>query len=216
LIQPQVTRGITLGLAAVTAALSTALAQVHPTLPIGATAQPAPPVLASDRLQVAPRLELQTSQGALAAAQATQLAVLPAGSQPEAAGRAPALAKRAASQPSPAQSQGQAGSGAASSSSAPPPVPNVPAGSVQDTIVKAFSPYGPGAVQWGLRVAKCESGYNPNAVNPSGPYYGLFQFLRSTFKNTPYGNQNILDPVANASAAAWKYGNYGPGAWGCK
>jgi hypothetical protein len=38
----------------------------------------------------------------------------------------------------------------------------------------------------------------------------------STFKNTPYGNQNILDPVANASAAAWKYGNYGPGAWGCR
>ena len=214
MIQPQVTRGITLGLAAVTAALSTALAQFHPTLPVGATTQPAPPVLASDRLQVAPRLELESSQGALAAAQATQFAALPAVSEPEAAGRAPAIPKRAASQQPAAQ--GQSGSGAASTSSAAAPVPNVPAGSVQDTIVKAFTPYGSAAVQWGLRVAKCESGYNPNAVNPAGPYYGLFQFLMSTFKNTPYGNQNILDPVANASAAAWKYGNYGPGAWGCK
>jgi hypothetical protein len=213
LIQPQVTRGITLGLAAVTAALSTAVAQFHPTLPGGGPAQPPPPVLASDRLQVTPRLELESSQGALAAAQATQLAALPAATQAEVAGRAPALTKRAASQP---PAQAQTSSAAASPASAAAPVPNVPPGSVQDIIVKAFTPFGPSAVQWGLRVAKCESGYNPNAVNPSGPYYGLFQFLMSTFKNTPYGNQNILDPVANASAAAWKYGNYGPGAWGCK
>jgi soluble lytic murein transglycosylase-like protein len=171
-------------------------------------------MLAADRLQVAPGLEMQSSEGALAAAQARQLAQQPAASGAEAAGRAPALVKRTSTPLS--TSQAQAGSGTASSSSAVVPAPNVPPGSVQDVIVKAFTPYGSTAVQWGLRVARCESGYNPNAVNPAGPYYGLFQFLMSTFKNTPYGNQNVLDPVANASAAAWKYGNYGPGAWGCK
>lgn len=159
-----------------------------------------------------PRLELESSQGALAAAQATQIAVVPAAAQPEAAGQAPAVTRRqAAQQPA----QGQGGRAATWPAVAMPPVATAPGGSVQDIIIRAFSPYGPGAVQWGLRVAKCESGYNPNAVNPAGPYYGLFQFLTSTFKNTPYGNQNILDPVANASAAAWKYGNYGGGAWGC-
>jgi Transglycosylase SLT domain len=214
LIQPQVTRGITLGLAAVTAAVSAAVAQFEPSLQANRSSQPAEVVLASDRLQVLPRLELQSSQGALAAAQATQLAQQPVASAPEVAARAPALVvKRTPAQQPPAQ--GQAASGAGSAQVAVP-APNVPPGSVQDIIVKAFTPFGPGAVQWGLRVARCESGYNPNAVNSAGPYYGLFQFLMSTFKNTPYGNQNILDPVANASAAAWKYGNYGQGAWGCK
>jgi SLT domain-containing protein len=71
-------------------------------------------------------------------------------------------------------------------------------------------------VAWGLRVAKCESGYNPRAYNAAGPYYGLFQFLMSTFKATPYGGQDIYDPVANANAAAWKYSQGGAGAWGCR
>src|SRR2546421_586807 len=104
---------------------------------------------------------------------------------------------------------------------APAPAPVAPAaaygsGSVQDIIVNAFSPYGPAAVAWGLRVARCESGFNPRAYNPAGPYYGLFQFLVSTFNATPFGGQNILDPAANAGAAAWKYAHGGSGAWGCK
>jgi transglycosylase-like protein with SLT domain len=99
---------------------------------------------------------------------------------------------------------------------APAPAPAPPAGSIQAIIVSACSPYGQATVDWCLRVAKCESGYNPNAVNSAGPYYGLFQFLTSTFKNTPYGNQNIMDPYYNAAAAAWKYSVSGGGAWGCK
>ncbi|HXM58044.1 MAG TPA: transglycosylase SLT domain-containing protein [Candidatus Dormibacteraeota bacterium] len=98
----------------------------------------------------------------------------------------------------------------------PGPIPSYAPGTVQDIITKAFTPYGSTAVAWGLRVAKCESGYNPTAYNPAGPYYGLFQFLMSTFKATPYGGQDIYDPVANASAAAWKYSQGGAGAWGCK
>lgn len=95
-------------------------------------------------------------------------------------------------------------------------VPSYPPGSIQDIITRAFAPLGPTAVAWGLRVARCESGYNPRAYNPAGPYYGLFQFLMSTFRATPYGNQDIYDPMANASAAAWKYSRGGAGAWGCR
>jgi hypothetical protein len=94
-------------------------------------------------------------------------------------------------------------------------IPSYPAGSIQDIITKAFSPFGATAVAWGLRVAKCESGYNPQAYNPAGPYYGLFQFLMSTFNATPFKGQNIYDPVANAGAAAWKYSQGGASAWGC-
>ena len=87
---------------------------------------------------------------------------------------------------------------------------------VQDLIRQAFAPYGQTGIDWGLRVAKCESGYNASAYNPVGPYYGVFQFLMSTFKATPYGNQNIFDATANVNAAAWKYGQGAAGAWGCK
>ena len=40
----------------------------------------------------------------------------------------------------------------------------------------------PEAVLWANVIVFCESGYNPNAVNPSG-YYGLFQYSPSTYKN---------------------------------
>jgi uncharacterized protein YabE (DUF348 family) len=32
-------------------------------------------------------------------------------------------------------------------------------------------------------LADCESGGNPNAVNPAGPYYGLYQFSASTWRS---------------------------------
>jgi soluble lytic murein transglycosylase-like protein len=180
--------------------------------PNGAGHPPPAPLLSSERLQVLPRLEGQRAEAVVAVQLARQAAVPGAGGL-EAAALAPALAP-----------------GAVSRATSPPAAPAAPAapppaaaaaqgfagGSVQDIIVSAFTPYGAGAVQWGLRVARCESGYNPKAVNPAGPYYGLFQFLVSTFKATPYGGQNILDPVANSSAAAWKYSHSGSGAWGCK
>jgi hypothetical protein len=99
---------------------------------------------------------------------------------------------------------------------APAPPVNYVSGQVQDIIRRAFAPYGEAATQWGLRVASCESGFNPRAYNAAGPYYGLFQFALPTFKNTPYGNQDPFDPFYNASAAAWKYSITGGGAWGCK
>jgi transglycosylase-like protein with SLT domain/SH3 domain-containing protein len=66
-----------------------------------------------------------------------------------------------------------------------------------------------------IRVARCESGLNPNDVG-GGQYYGLFQFVPSTFAKTPYGDQNIFDPSANAGAAAWMWSQGNKGAWSCQ
>ena len=46
---------------------------------------------------------------------------------------------------------------------------------------------------WMVKIARCESGLNPHAYNPRGPYIGLFQFLMSTF--THNGGTNIWDPA---------------------
>ncbi len=66
-----------------------------------------------------------------------------------------------------------------------------------------------------LRVAECESNLDPYAVNPSGSY-GLFQFIRSTWRSTPYGNEDIFDPEANANAAAWMWSEGRKSEWVCQ
>jgi hypothetical protein len=98
----------------------------------------------------------------------------------------------------------------------PPPAPGPAGGSIQQIILDAFAPLGPGAQQWALRVAKCESGYNPNAVNRSSGASGLFQFLPSTWASLPQHNQSVFNPVANAQAAAVLYQRSGPNQWSCK
>jgi uncharacterized protein YraI len=66
-----------------------------------------------------------------------------------------------------------------------------------------------------LRVAQCESNLDPFAVNPSGSY-GLFQFIRSTWRSTPYGNEDVFDPEANANAAAWMWSEGRKSEWVCQ
>ncbi len=66
-----------------------------------------------------------------------------------------------------------------------------------------------------LRVAECESNLDPYAVNPSGSY-GLFQFIRSTWKSTPFGRKDIFDPEANANAAAWMWSEGRKSEWVCQ
>jgi hypothetical protein len=67
-----------------------------------------------------------------------------------------------------------------------------------------------------LRVARCESNLDPRAVNQAGPYFGLFQFLRSTWASTPFAGEDIFDPVANASAAAWMWQQGRRNEWVCQ
>ena len=91
---------------------------------------------------------------------------------------------------------------------APPPAPPpVGPGGIQQVILNAFAPQGPPAQAWALRVARCESNFNPDAVNPSSAASGLFQFMPSTWANTPQGRagKSVFDPTANAQAAAWYY-----------
>lgn len=66
---------------------------------------------------------------------------------------------------------------------------------------------------WMLRIAQCESGLRPNAYNPRGPYYGLFQFLMSTF--THNGGHNIWDPVDQANIAAKMLAHGQAYQWSC-
>lgn len=76
-----------------------------------------------------------------------------------------------------------------------------------------------------LRIAKCESGYNPKAVNRG--YYagggnpsGLFQYLPSTFRSyskmAGLENADIWDYEAQAHVTAWAFANGKSGAWECK
>jgi cell division protein FtsL len=89
-------------------------------------------------------------------------------------------------------------------------------GAIQAIILDAFAPLGAAAQTWALRVAKCESNYNPYAVNRSSGASGLFQFLPSTWAGSPYHAQSVFDPTANAHAAAWLYQRSGPNQWECK
>lgn len=115
--------------------------------------------------------------------------------------------------------EAEAAAAAAAAAAAPPattPPPSFPTGSIQAIIIDAFTPLGQGAVNWALRVAYCESHYNPYAVNSSSGAAGLFQFLPSTWAHSPYASQSPFDPVANSRAAAWLYARSGPNQWVCQ
>lgn len=86
---------------------------------------------------------------------------------------------------------------------------------IVDIIYEAASNYGQNGDAM-LRVARCESGLNPHAVGGGGAYHGLFQFVPSTFANTPYGEYDIYDPWANANAASWIWSEGGKSAWVCQ
>jgi hypothetical protein len=87
---------------------------------------------------------------------------------------------------------------------------------VQDIIRSAFQPLGDASVNWAMRIAFCESTYNPNAVNASSGAMGLFQFLPTTWRSTPFAADSPFDPQANARAAAWLLQTYGPSQWECR
>ena len=70
---------------------------------------------------------------------------------------------------------------------------------------------------WANAVVGCESGFRPDALNPAGPYYGLFQIWGG---HTEEGGLlahlepvELYDPAVNTSGAAIIYAAQGPGAW---
>ena len=67
-----------------------------------------------------------------------------------------------------------------------------------------------------LRVATCESNLDPTEVHPVSQASGLFQFLPSTWATTPYADQDIFDPVANANAAGWMWSVGRRNEWVCQ
>jgi len=90
----------------------------------------------------------------------------------------------------------------------PPPAP----GTIQAIIQQAANTYGV-SYSWMLKIAECESGLNPHAYNPAGPYYGLYQFLMSTFRAN--GGTDIWDPVQQANITAKMLAHGQAHQWGC-
>ena len=70
-----------------------------------------------------------------------------------------------------------------------------------------------------LRVAYCESRFNPGAYNASGAS-GLFQFLPSTWAansaRAGFAGASVWDPVASANVAAYMFRMGQSGQWVCR
>ena len=94
-----------------------------------------------------------------------------------------------------------------------------PAGDIQGIIRAAAARWGADESQL-LRVAYCESRYNPNAFNASSGASGLFQFLATTWAansvRAGYAGASVFDPVANANTAAYMFAAGQARQWQCK
>ena len=79
-----------------------------------------------------------------------------------------------------------------------PPASTATSAEVYKAIDAAFGPYGQTAKA--VRIAKCESGLNPNAGYPDAYYKGLFQ-LGPHIKAIYHYGGDWFDPYQNAAAA---------------
>ena len=98
------------------------------------------------------------------------------------------------------------------------PAPPAPA-EIAAIIRAAAAKYGVDADQL-LRVAYCESRYDPSAYNGILGASGLFQIIPGTWAaNSPragYGGTSVWDPVANANVAAWMFSRGQAYQWACR
>ncbi len=71
-----------------------------------------------------------------------------------------------------------------------------------------------------MRVAYCESRYDPHAFNPRASDSGLFQFIPRTWAansvRAGYGGASPFDAVASANTAAFMFGQGQAWQWTCK
>lgn len=97
-------------------------------------------------------------------------------------------------------------------------VPPPPA-EIERIISEAAERWGADPVQL-MRVAWCESRYNPNAYNPTAQDTGLFQFIPETWRRESrragYGGASAYDPVASANTAAMLFAEGKSRLWTCK
>jgi hypothetical protein len=86
---------------------------------------------------------------------------------------------------------------------------------VVEAINLAAAVYGYGSTLW--RKAGCETGgtFDPRSQNSSGAS-GLFQFLGSTWRSTPFARFSVWSPYANALAAGWMHAEGRGGEWSCR
>jgi hypothetical protein len=66
------------------------------------------------------------------------------------------------------------------------------------------------------RRARCESGYSARSYNSASGASGLFQFLWSTWRSTPFASFSVFDPYANALAAGWMEARGRGSEWVCR
>jgi hypothetical protein len=85
---------------------------------------------------------------------------------------------------------------------------------VASMINQTFGSYAAAA----MAVASCESGLNPNAYNSSSGASGVFQFLPSTWRTTPYAGYSPFNAWANIHAARSVFvrDGYSWGEWSCQ
>lgn len=81
-------------------------------------------------------------------------------------------------------------------------------------IVLAAKKYGVSASDL-YRVMMCESNGNQRAYNASGAS-GLFQFMPSTWRSTPYGSYSIWNGEKQCYAAAWMFSQGRKSEWVCR
>jgi len=90
---------------------------------------------------------------------------------------------------------------------------------IESVILSAAAAWGADPDQL-LRVAWCESRYNPYALNARSGAAGLFQFMPATWAansvRAGYAGANVFDAVANANTAAYMFRNGQAAQWSCK
>jgi hypothetical protein len=87
-----------------------------------------------------------------------------------------------------------------------------PLGSVEEKIIYYADIYGV-EKETALRIAKCESGFNPKAENENGSATGVYQFIRKTWKNNCDGD--VYNADANIICFMRLYKN-NKNWWECK
>jgi hypothetical protein len=85
--------------------------------------------------------------------------------------------------------------------------------SIGEAIELGCATFGSCPTLW--RRARCESTLNPYAANASGAT-GLYQFLASTWRSTPFARFSIYSPYAQALAAGWMIRAGRGSEWACR